>query len=49
VEITGEVPEQYQRVKLEREADKKQIGDDLKSGAEFSFARLVTKQSLQIK
>ena len=49
VEITGEVPEQYQRVKEVREPDKKQIGDDLKAGAEFEFARLVEKQSLQIK
>lgn len=50
VEITGEVPEQYQRIKEVREPDKRAIGDDLKAGADLSaFARLSEKQTLQIK
>jgi hypothetical protein len=49
VEITGEVPEQYARIKTTVEPDKKQIADDLKAGAQLPFARLVEKQTLQVK
>ena len=49
VEIMGEVPEQYQRVKTITEPDKALIKTDLKSGADLEFAKLVTKSNLQIK
>jgi len=49
VEIVGDVPEQYQRVKTVIEPDKTLIKTDLKSGADLEFAKLVTKQNLQIR
>lgn len=49
VEITGDVPEAYQRTKVIVEPDKKQITADLKAGATLGFAHLVEKQNLQIK
>lgn len=49
VEVFGEVPEQYQRVKTVIEPDKTLIKTDLKSGAEIPGCKLVEKQNLQIK
>ena len=49
VEITGDVPEQYCRSKVTIEPDKTLIKTDLKSGADLEFAKLVTKNNLQIK
>lgn len=49
VEITGEVPEQYQRVTVETEPDKKAITRDIKAGASLPFATLKKKFTLTIK
>lgn len=49
VEITGDVPEQYQRIKEVREPDKAAIKQSLKEGATLDFARLTRKQNIQIK
>lgn len=49
VELLGDVPEQYQRVKTTIEPDKTLIKQDLKAGASLDFARLIEKQNLQIK
>lgn len=51
VDVTGDVPEQYQRVIPEkREPDKRAIADALKSGAELNFAHLISgRTKLEIK
>lgn len=49
VEITGEVPGQYLRVKTISEPDKKLIKQDLEAGAEIPGAFLKENLSLQIK
>jgi hypothetical protein len=51
VEITGEVPDQYMRIIPEkREPDKVAIKDAIKSGADFSFAAMITgRTKLEVK
>lgn len=51
VDVSGDVPEQYQRIIPEkREPDKKAIGDALKSGEHLDFASLITgRTKLDIK
>jgi hypothetical protein len=51
VDVTGEVPEQFQRVIPEkREPDKRAIGDALKAGQELGFAVLIEgRTKLEIK
>ena len=51
VEVPDEdlVPAQYQREKVSYTVNKELIKQDIESGAELSFASLVTKQNLQIR
>jgi hypothetical protein len=49
VEVFGDVPQQYQRVKTVVEPDKTLIKQDLKAGAEIPGCRLIEKQNLLIK
>lgn len=49
VVITGDVPDQYMRVKTTKEPDKTLLKQDLESGADLSFAKLQENLNLQIK